>query len=76
MTTLPGRPGLPPEFLLKEVRFGVVLHGGISDALYMNGVVQELFRMVRATATNSPSPLIPYEQLTNYLKTLAVSYHR
>ncbi|MGZ4679738.1 MAG: patatin-like protein, partial [Ilumatobacteraceae bacterium] len=34
----------------REVRFGVVLYGGVSLAIYMNGVVQELYRLVRATA--------------------------
>lgn len=33
-----------------EVRFAVVLYGGISLAIYINGVVQELYKMVRATA--------------------------
>ncbi len=34
----------------REIRFGVVLYGGVSLAIYINGVVQELFRMVKATA--------------------------
>ncbi len=33
-----------------EVRFAVVLYGGVSLAIYMNGIVQELFALVRATA--------------------------
>jgi patatin-related protein len=33
-----------------EIRFAVVLYGGSSLAIYINGVVQELFHMVRATA--------------------------
>jgi patatin-related protein len=37
----------------REVRFGVVLYGGVSLAIYMNGVVQELYRLVRATAPAS-----------------------
>ena len=36
-----------------EVRFAVVLYGGVSLAIYMNGIVQELLHLVRATA---PSP--------------------
>lgn len=36
----------------KEVRFAVVMYGGVSLAIYINGVAQELFRMVRATAEN------------------------
>ena len=35
----------------KEFRFAVVMYGGISLAIYINGVAQELYRMVRATAT-------------------------
>ena len=33
-----------------ETRFAVVMYGGISLAIYINGVAQELYRMVRATA--------------------------
>ena len=40
-------PGLVCE---KEVRFAVVMYGGVSLAIYINGVAQELLRMVRATA--------------------------
>src|SRR3954452_16723638 len=36
-----------------EVRFAVVLYGGVSLAIYMNGIVQELLQLVRATA---PAP--------------------
>jgi patatin-related protein len=35
---------------VREVRFGLVLYGGVSLAVYINGVVQELFALVRATA--------------------------
>lgn len=34
----------------QEVRFAVVMYGGVSLAIYINGVAQELLRMVRATA--------------------------
>ncbi|MGF1630018.1 MAG: patatin-like protein [Kiloniellaceae bacterium] len=34
----------------QEVRFAVVLYGGVSLAIYINGVAQELLCMVRATA--------------------------
>lgn len=34
----------------KEVRFAVVMYGGVSLAIYINGVAQELYKMVRATA--------------------------
>src|SRR6266508_285667 len=36
--------------LKKEIRFAVVLYGGVSLAIYINGVAQEMFKMVRATA--------------------------
>jgi patatin-related protein len=36
----------------KEFRFAVVMYGGVSLAIYINGVAQELYKMVRATATN------------------------
>jgi patatin-related protein len=35
---------------LQEIRFAVVLYGGVSLAIYINGVAQELLRMVRSTA--------------------------
>ncbi len=35
---------------LREVRFGLVLYGGVSLAVYINGVVQELYHLIRATA--------------------------
>ena len=34
----------------QEVRFAVVMYGGVSLAVYINGVVQELLHLVRATA--------------------------
>jgi len=34
----------------REVRFAVVIYGGVSLAIYINGIVQELLRMVRSTA--------------------------
>ena len=37
----------------QEIRFAVVMFGGVSLAIYMNGITQELFRMVRATAPAS-----------------------
>ena len=54
MSVQPGRRGLlghdlsgaPPE----EVRFGVVLNGGVSLAVWMGGVALELDRLVKAPA--------------------------
>ncbi|MCA1568530.1 MAG: patatin-like phospholipase family protein [Acidobacteria bacterium] len=34
----------------KEVRFGVVMYGGVSLAIYINGIAQELLHMMRSTA--------------------------
>ena len=56
MSEQPGRGGLlghdlsgvPPE----EVRFGVVLNGGVSLAVWMGGVALELDRLVKAQARN------------------------
>ena len=39
-------------WIRKEVRFAVVMYGGVSLAIYINGVAQELWRMVRSTALN------------------------
>lgn len=44
----------------QEVRFAVVMYGGVSLAIYINGVAQELLRLVRATAQpqgNSSKPV-------------------
>lgn len=41
------RPVFDPE---QEVRFAVVMYGGVSLAIYINGVAQELYRLVRSTA--------------------------
>jgi patatin-related protein len=34
----------------QEIRFAIVLYGRVSLAIYINGVVQELLRLVRSTA--------------------------
>lgn len=46
-------PNTPAVDVEQEVRFAVVMYGGVSLAIYMNGIVQELFNMVKATAQNS-----------------------
>ncbi len=51
-----GGPPFDPE---KEVRIAVVLYGGVSLAIYMYGVVRELWSLVKATAperANSDDP--------------------
>jgi patatin-related protein len=39
-----------------EVRFAVVLYGGVSLAIYMNGIAQELLELVRATSPSISEP--------------------
>jgi patatin-related protein len=34
----------------QEVRFAVIMYGGVSLAIYINGIAQELLRMVRSTS--------------------------
>lgn len=41
---------VPKLDLEREVRFAIVMYGGVSLAIYINGIAQELLRMVRATA--------------------------
>ena len=49
--------------ITREVRFAVVMYGGVSLAIYINGIAQELLRLVRATAPrlepNSRAPGAP-----------------
>jgi predicted acylesterase/phospholipase RssA len=40
----------------REVRFAVVMYGGVSLAIYINGVAQELLRLVRSTSPSHPTP--------------------
>ena len=44
----------PPE---REIRFAVVIYGGVSLAIYINGIIQEMLRMARSTA-------LPVEKLS------------
>jgi patatin-related protein len=56
----------------KEVRFAVVLYGGASLAIYINGVVQEMFHLVRATAPDPDDPshaLLSDDELTSTERT-------
>jgi patatin-related protein len=45
------------------MRFAIVLYGGVSLAIYINGVVQEFLRLVRATAPSRPTSETPDEAL-------------
>jgi patatin-related protein len=40
----------PGDDYAQEVRFAVVMYGGVSLAIYINGIAQELLRLVRSTA--------------------------
>ena len=46
MTALPA----PDVDYKKEIRFAVVMYGGVSLAIYINGIAQEFLRLVRSTA--------------------------
>ena len=45
-------PAVPSMDVTQEIRFALVMYGGVSLAIYINGVAQEFLRMVRATAAN------------------------
>ena len=38
----------------QEVRFAVVMYGGVSLAIYISGIAQELLRIVRSTSASRP----------------------
>src|SRR6187551_2322798 len=40
----------PQADYTQEVRFAIVMYGGVSLAIYINGIAQELLRLVRSTA--------------------------
>ena len=44
--TTPANPNLPPK---REVRFAVVMYGGISLAIYMHGITKEIHNLVIAS---------------------------
>ncbi|HWR00607.1 MAG TPA: patatin-like protein [Chlorobaculum sp.] len=44
------------EKITKEIRFAVVMYGGVSLAVYMNGIAQELLNMVRSTSLTLTKP--------------------
>ncbi|MBE2214175.1 MAG: patatin-like protein [Opitutaceae bacterium] len=50
---------------VREVRFAVVMYGGVSLAIYIHGVARELWHLVRATARHPDgSPVVPPDRLT------------
>lgn len=46
----------------REIRFAVVIYGGVSLTIYINGVVQEMLHLVRSTA-DDPGELSPVEKV-------------
>ncbi|MDT7605489.1 MAG: hypothetical protein QOF61_3486, partial [Acidobacteriota bacterium] len=50
---MPNAPLINPT---QEVRFAVVMYGGLSLCIYMNGVAQEMLNLVRATAPAGDAP--------------------
>lgn len=52
-----GGPQFQPGFE-QEVRFALVMYGGVSLAIYINGVTQEFLHLVRATAVDSNFQLV------------------
>ncbi|HUS12713.1 MAG TPA: patatin-like protein [Pyrinomonadaceae bacterium] len=51
----------------REVRFAVVMYGGVSLAIYINGIAQEMLRWVRSTAKhpNADVALLPSNPSTS-----------
>ena len=69
------RVAFEPE---REVRFAVVMYGGVSLAIYINGITQELLNMVRATApgTAQGMPWLEWDQLEGTEKVYRkLAYH-
>jgi patatin-related protein len=50
--------------LEKELRFALVMYGGVSLAIYINGVAQEFYSLVRATAEDGTGNLLPPQSKT------------
>lgn len=50
------QPGEAPPFEPeREIRFAIVMYGGISLAIYMNGIAHEMLELVKATAPDKPA---------------------
>ena len=54
----------------REIRFAVVIYGGVSLTIYINGIVQEMLHLVRSTADDagklSPVELV-YRELATFV---------
>ena len=63
----------PAQSYQQEVRFAVVMYGGVSLAIYINGVAQELYSLVRATSgakidpADDPTAAI-YQELSEHVR--------
>jgi patatin-related protein len=57
--TLRESTATPAMDITQETRFAIVMYGGVSLAIYINGVAQELLRLVRATAASPSTPGVP-----------------
>jgi len=51
--TVAGAPAAQTNLYAREIRFGVVMYGGVSLAIYINGVTNELYEMACATPKKS-----------------------
>ena len=62
-----GGTAVPRYEPTQEIRFAVVMYGGVSLAVYINGIVQEMLEMVRATAPDPSGDGFLYKQETGSL---------
>ena len=62
--------------ITKEIRFAVVMYGGISLAIYMNGIAQELLTLVSSTANDSEKKgtASVYKEIAEYLSELTPAF--
>jgi predicted acylesterase/phospholipase RssA len=67
------RTGESPDPIIREIRFAVVMYGGVSLAVYMNGIAQELLNLVCSTSAIDEShepksgTLPVYREIASYL---------
>jgi patatin-related protein len=66
----------PPSDATQEIRFAVVMYGGVSLAIYINGVAQELLRLVRSTAKKSSAEISNTERVYRKLNYLLADKER
>jgi len=63
--------------ITKEIRFAVVMYGGISLAIYMNGIAQELMSLVTSTANDAEKKgtTSVYKEIAEYLSELTPAFN-